>query len=165
MYKLKLKSFLTVNVFCFLLTLFSINVHAAGIYQVDSELYSRTLNSCSKSGDTYVAEIDFKDRTTDKKILVQLVKIFKIPFFLEENEIQRQMSLEDIARFSDIMPSMYVLHNIHEVKICLFLKNFTTCLFTGDEFSKDILMNEFRLISRHWESLSQNKKDFSIFYT
>ena len=159
----KLKFFSIANILCLLFSIFQLNVCAIGIVEIDPFCYSQTLDSCSRIKDAYVVEIDCEKFSSDKQFLIQLVKSFKIPFFLDEYEISKGVLLEDVVNFSDIIPYMFVLDSISESRVFLFLKNFKRCSFVGDEFNKELLQEALQSISKHWTECADSIKDFSIF--
>lgn len=159
------KLFGIISTLCLLFAIFQFNVCATGMVQVSPSRYSEIFDSFSKSKDAYVVEIDCEKFRNDKQFIIQLIKCFKIPFFLDEYELSKGVLLEDVVNFSDVISYMFVLDDIPESKVFLFLKNFRDCSFVGNEFDKELLQEALQSISKYWATSRDNMKDFSIFYS
>ncbi|MDR1241017.1 MAG: hypothetical protein LBK29_04075 [Oscillospiraceae bacterium] len=132
------------------------NTQARGpIQQVVESVFTKIKNSQS---DLHSIELNCDSWTTDHDMYLQLGKAFKYPVF---------PILGKIYEYNSFMYHMYVLSEVPQSKIILYLKNFSKFAKTDGFITKKILLNEFKSMIKHWNRggfTGSTKKSIIVFY-
>lgn len=131
-------------------------VQAKGpIQQITESKFSKIKGSQSSS---HVIELNCNSWTTDHDVYLQLGKAFKYPSF----------PIKGMSYFYDsFMHHMYLLNEVPQPKIILYLENFSSFSKTDGFITKKILLGEFKSMIKHWNCggfTGTNKKSIVVFY-